>query len=469
MREPTKAAILGAGSGTRIKELADIKPFVTLDDEPLICRLVRSLKWQGFESITLALNSGAKNIEFQRYPDLAEPSLNKIFVDTPSSMHTLFEAFSHTPLGHDEHLFVIMADTIMLDEDLAAYVHQCRTLPPGESSIVATTFIDDEKPLTLSTDAQGYVMSFNVPVISGTLATSGVYCLSSSVRPLLEECLAKGLKNMRVFLNMIVENNKKLKVFVVKKSIDVDRPSDLEAAKDFLHSKNKTLSAQTLMFDFGGTLDSDGIHSRTLFFDSFVSAGLWSSEERQRFQDAYSFADTKIVSEGLAVRLKLADMNMLLCKLIAGFLGLQNIKKIEHASALITQTNSDSLKEKYSLMKTLSQNFTLGVVSNFSGNLNLILEEFSLREFFSFALDSFDEGVSKPDLAFFHRALAKTHCSPQECVFIGDNIERDIKPAKKLGMKTILVSTKHQTFLEPDLVVASVRDLPRLLRPIQKK
>jgi FMN phosphatase YigB (HAD superfamily) len=52
-------------------------------------------------------------------------------------------------------------------------------------------------------------------------------------------------------------------------------------------------------------------------------------------------------------------------------------------------------------------------------------------------VDSAEVGVSKPDPEIFRIALTKLDLVPARAIFIGDSYERDIAPARQLGMKTI--------------------------------
>jgi len=58
---------------------------------------------------------------------------------------------------------------------------------------------------------------------------------------------------------------------------------------------------------------------------------------------------------------------------------------------------------------------------------------------------SCDVGVRKPDLKIYQFCLNKLKIKPSEAIFI-DNQEWNLKPAKKLGMKTILYKSNEQVF-----------------------
>jgi FMN phosphatase YigB (HAD superfamily) len=92
----------------------------------------------------------------------------------------------------------------------------------------------------------------------------------------------------------------------------------------------------------------------------------------------------------------------------------------------------------------LAKKYELGVISNFCGNLLDILEEFDLRKFFRTVTESYYAGCAKPDMRIFTIALAKVERSPAECLFIGDNPERDVAPAKAIGMTAVLIHAPNE-------------------------
>ena len=64
-----------------------------------------------------------------------------------------------------------------------------------------------------------------------------------------------------------------------------------------------------------------------------------------------------------------------------------------------------------------------------------------LDDFFDVIVTSGELAVKKPDPYIFNVALEKLAATAEEAVFIGDSLQADMKPAKKLGMKTVWVST----------------------------
>jgi HAD superfamily hydrolase (TIGR01509 family) len=89
------------------------------------------------------------------------------------------------------------------------------------------------------------------------------------------------------------------------------------------------------------------------------------------------------------------------------------------------------------MLERLAERHPLGVVSNFTGNLEPCLVELGLRPFFNALADSALLGVAKPDPAIFAAALAELGVEPAGAWMVGDNPDTDIRPATALGMRTI--------------------------------
>ncbi len=87
----------------------------------------------------------------------------------------------------------------------------------------------------------------------------------------------------------------------------------------------------------------------------------------------------------------------------------------------------------------LRERFRLGIIANQPPGSAERLQKWGLRSFFDVIVASAEEGVSKPDPEIFRRALSRAGCAPHEAVMIGDRLDNDILPAKRLGMRTVWV------------------------------
>lgn len=71
----------------------------------------------------------------------------------------------------------------------------------------------------------------------------------------------------------------------------------------------------------------------------------------------------------------------------------------------------------------------------------------------------------KPQMAGFVRLLRKHHLRPAQCVMVEDSAE-NLLTAKRLGMKTVWVSTASRQPAYVDVKIKNVMQLPRMLRLI---
>ncbi len=79
------------------------------------------------------------------------------------------------------------------------------------------------------------------------------------------------------------------------------------------------------------------------------------------------------------------------------------------------------------------------VVSNFNSSLQEKLEGLIGENIFDEYIVSEKENLRKPSLEFYARALEKLNANASEIIYIGDSLKLDIIPAKKLGIKALLI------------------------------
>lgn len=233
-----KAAILAAGEGLRLKEINSFKPIVKINGMPLLELTLKNLSFYKFKTIAVIFNEQQKGMDLSILPGLKKLEIDYFFKSTESSMHSLYEVSKRLNLSKGEHLFVSMVDSIVMPIDAQRFHLFCNELLSDESAILVTSFIEDEKPLTLKTNNHGRITEFQCPVGEGVLITSGVYCFSHNVLPLLSEMIATGQTQMRNFLTELVKQNHIIKSYHVTKTLDIDRPRDIKSAELFLLENN---------------------------------------------------------------------------------------------------------------------------------------------------------------------------------------------------------------------------------------
>lgn len=230
--------IIAAGQGSRLVQegVALPKPLVILDGKPMIRRLIDIFISCGADSISVIVNEEMK--EVAEYLTNLAPSLpcafDLVVKTTPTSMHSFFE-LSKIMEGKGRYI-ITTVDTIFRADDFRRYVEAYEKAPGTLDGMMAvTTFIDDEKPLYVATDADNRITAFldsyeeGVKYISG-----GIYGLGQSAIPVLRECLDQGVGRMRNYQRALVKAGLNLVAFDMNKIIDVDHAADIATAEAFL-------------------------------------------------------------------------------------------------------------------------------------------------------------------------------------------------------------------------------------------
>lgn len=101
-----------------------------------------------------------------------------------------------------------------------------------------------------------------------------------------------------------------------------------------------------------------------------------------------------------------------------------------------------------------SKGIALGIITNGYGDFQeQNLRALNIDKYFDVILISEREGIKKPDLQIFSRALDKLGVKPEESIFVGDHPINDIAAAKNVGMKTIWKKDKEVLRVEADAVI----------------
>jgi HAD superfamily hydrolase (TIGR01549 family) len=104
---------------------------------------------------------------------------------------------------------------------------------------------------------------------------------------------------------------------------------------------------------------------------------------------------------------------------------------------------------------SLFSNFRLDQIESTLDHLGIPVSDFT------YFLCGDDVPVRKPALDGFYKMMATSGLSADQNLYVGDRVEVDIKPAKRIGMKTCLVYSKS---IEADYCVDTFPELTRVLR-----
>lgn len=233
-----KFAIISAGEGSRLSQegVALPKPLVQLNGMAMIDRLVHIFAQNGAEQVVIIINNevALTKEHVAALKETAEVPLEVIVKTTPSSMHSFYEL---SRFLKDDKFCLTTVDTIFREDEFAAFIEAFKA--SGKDGMMAVTdYIDDEKPLYISTDEKLNITGFHDAATPDCRYISGgIYCLTPKAIDTLEKCMEKSMSRMRNFQRQLVADGLQLEAYPFSKILDVDHASDIVKAEAFLNHK----------------------------------------------------------------------------------------------------------------------------------------------------------------------------------------------------------------------------------------
>ena len=232
-------AILAAGEGSRLRNegIVTPKPLVKLGEETLLGRLTRLLSHRAdCAGLSVIINSETAVAASEN----GEAWLRDTVVtveETHGSMDSLSRLAPQIRESGESHLCLMTVDSMWRPEEFDAYVKAFADLDGSADGLMAVTdYVDDERPLWVATDDEGWITGFyDNPVEGQPYVSGGVYLLPTSALDILDECRDKGLHRMRDFQRALTANGLRLKAHPFETIIDIDHAADLEAARRLLN------------------------------------------------------------------------------------------------------------------------------------------------------------------------------------------------------------------------------------------
>ena len=236
-----KYAIIAAGEGSRLaQEGAKMpKPLVKVCGETLIGRLIRIFMENDATEILVICNEAStlvsdylsglrNNRQGQSIP------LRVIRKTTPSSMHSFYELSKY--MSGNEPFVLTTVDTVFKEDDFNGYVAELKCcVADGMNGMMGVTdYVDDEKPLFVSTGDNMMITGFHDTENGCRYISGGIYGLTPVTIETLKRCVERGESRMRNFQRTLVSEGMRLKAYPFGKVLDVDHVADIAKAEDFL-------------------------------------------------------------------------------------------------------------------------------------------------------------------------------------------------------------------------------------------
>ncbi len=220
------------------------------------------------------------------------------------------------------------------------------------------------------------------------------------------------------------------------------------------------MEIRALLFDFGGTLDGNGIHWRDRTY-RFIQQ-VYPEIDRETFDRVDRAAVDRLIHSGRAHQLTLRETMDVIATGIYDALALDRDVKDQYVD-FFCEDAKEYLDQNRRWIVTLREQYQLGVISNNFGNTQGWCDEYNLSPLLDVVVDSTVVGISKPEAGIFHAALSKLGVSPKEAIYVGDTYSDDVVGAKGVGMWTAwLVGAEDKACPDASLVDVQLTDLHRL-------
>jgi putative hydrolase of the HAD superfamily len=239
-----------------------------------------------------------------------------------------------------------------------------------------------------------------------------------------------------------------------------------------------------ILFDYGATLDTFGQHWGMVIWHGYEHLSIPVTEAQYR--DAYVYGERTLGSKDIIqptdTFLTTLDVKINLqfdfLRDSGAWLPEPEERKARH-DALVKYLYSGLQRNMSHTRQVLSQLQEKGIpmvlVSNFYGNVETVLDEMLLRDYFCDVIESAQVGIRKPDPQLYalgiealRRKVAPEYLDEKDILVVGDSISKDIIPAKSLGCKTAWFKGegwKKETVDEtiPDFVITDLVQLEKII------
>lgn len=236
----------------------------------------------------------------------------------------------------------------------------------------------------------------------------------------------------------------------------------------------ENIRVKGIIFDYGGTIDTNSRHWAEVLWEKYQEFNV--PVDKASFREAYVHGERSLAKfplikpehnfhEMLNIKLNIQISYLIENGKIDGSLA----EKYNYAKSIADSSYRyvlDVLQKTRPVVEQLSSEYKLVLVSNFYGNIETVLKDFGLYDYFSGIIESSVVGVRKPDPAIYRLGVEAIGLPAGEVLVVGDSFSKDVIPAKSVGCKVAWLKGEGWGGEEtdesvPDIVIT---DLQQILR-----
>lgn len=204
-----------------------------------------------------------------------------------------------------------------------------------------------------------------------------------------------------------------------------------------------------IIFDYGGTLDSRGVHWSEVLWQGYQQALV--PIDKETFRTAYVEGERALARERII--LPQDDFHTLLRKKVT--LELEYLPEsynadtrqqwVETIAGYCDQAARQCIEEARPTLEALKEQYPMMLVSNFYGNIDEVLRGYGIRDMFKGIIESAVVGIRKPNPTLFKLGVDALELPAEQVLVIGDSLRKDIAPAEQLGCQALWLKGKGWT------------------------
>ena len=199
---------------------------------------------------------------------------------------------------------------------------------------------------------------------------------------------------------------------------------------------------KAILLDYGGTIDTNGVHWSEVIYDGYRSAN--ANVAKEDFRKAYVYAEQYMEKNPTLVKPDDTFKETLLKKIrlqsdfyVQQALPYDISQQVEAIAAYCYTVAKNTTAEAAKTLAMLHKRYLLVLVSNFYGNLQSVIKDYDIAKYFTSVVESSVVGVRKPNPEIFRIALERLNIQASETIVVGDSFKNDIVPAYQLGCTSV--------------------------------
>ena len=201
--------------------------------------------------------------------------------------------------------------------------------------------------------------------------------------------------------------------------------------------------AKGILFDFVGTIGTDGVHLSRVIWEGWQKAGVETT--LPYFRETYEYAvdelertrgilPQKDFSDSLRLRVNFQLQRMAHKNLLPADIVDQATDKV---TTYCKDVIAENVKKAVPILESLSSRYSLALVGDLYGNLEATARQYGIEKYFKKILDTAEIADSKEESSKFNKIAENLGHSPKESIVVGDSYKDDILPALDGGFRAI--------------------------------